>query len=593
MIKDAKPYTLTDILSKKENDDCLYIIPPYQRAYAWTKTEWEELFNDLLNNDKGYFLGSLICIGKPNEYKVIDGQQRLTTLSILLLSIYENIEVLKKEFAGDMSDDNLADYLWLKKAIFNNGVYRFTPSIQNDNKKDWIYLVDSVLTKNISSDKPSNFGNRRISRSYEFFKSLICNQITKYDNEVASDNERKQAFFNLFQFLEKIKSSMLIKIETDDEQSAFLLFESLNNRGVPLSAIDLIKNKLLSVLPNDIDKNNEKWQILVKNIGDVPNLQERFLRHFYQAYFHSLPNKQDRLLDISKGNLIKYYAKQIEADALFIFNELIAKSQIHGLLINPENIEKENIFFYKYSSKLMDLKYLGISSSYMLLTYLFDKYKDEDFSDLLSYLEFWFICRHVTNNPATGALDKIFVRLTHQQKDGYNFALIKKALDEYLDRDLIKKSLSDLSFYEDNSKLARILLMRLENIQRTQQTATDFWKLTEKGKLVWSIEHIYPQKPKSELDWGSGEDIKLLKEKLHSLGNLTLTCYNSSYSNKKYADKCQVQDGEKLVGLINGDVKINQTLPEPSSAENTWTADKIDERTEWLINNFVSFLDKD
>lgn len=590
MIKDAKPYTLTDILSKKDNDDCLYIIPPYQRAYAWTKTEWEELFNDLLNNEKGYFLGSLICIGKPSEYKVIDGQQRLTTLSILLLSIYENIEILKKEFAGDMSDDNLSDYLWLKKAIFNNGIYRFTPSIQNDNKKDWIYLVDSILVKNLSSDKPSNFGNRRISRSYEFFKRLICNQITRYNDENTEEYERRQDFFNLFQFLEKIKSSMLIKIETDDEQSAFLLFESLNNRGVPLSAIDLIKNKLLSVLPNDIDNNNEKWQVLVKNIGDLPNLQERFLRHFYQAYFYYLPNKQDRLLDISKGNLIKYYAKQIETDAQFIFNELINKSKIHGLLINPENIEKEDVDFYKYSAKLMDLKYLGISSSYMLLTYLFDKYKDEDFSELLSYLEFWFICRHATNNPATGALDKIFVKLTHQQKDKYDFHLIRKTLDEYLDKDLIKKSLSDLGFYDDSSKLARILLMRLENIQRTEQTATDFWKLTEKGKLVWSIEHIYPQKPKNENDWGDNEQIKQLKERLHSLGNLTLTCYNSSYSNKKYMAKCEIIDDGKEVGLINGDIKINQTLPKPSNTENTWSASEIDKRTEWLIDKFLGYI---
>lgn len=585
MIKDANRKTIREILSKDGNDECLYQIPPYQRAYTWGKSEWEDLFNDLYMNEKGYFLGSLICINQgQGKNEVIDGQQRLTTLSILLISLYSKIQSLKNHC--DISREQNKNLVWLEDAIFIDDLQslRLKPSIQNNNLHDWQHLVGKEFDIQLTTDV-KKFRTRKISRAYDFFINLL------EQNIITSDQQ--QSINRLFDFISKINSTNLIKIETDDEQSAFLLFESLNNRGVPLSAIDLIKNKLLSVLPNDIDKNNEEWQVLVKNIGDVPNLQERFLRHFYQIYFHSLPNKKDKHLDISKGNLIKYYAKQIETDAQFIFNELIAKSKIHGLLINPENIEKEDVYFYKYSAKLMDLKYLGISSSYMLLTYLFDKYKDEDFSELLSYLEFWFICRHATNNPATGALDKIFVKLTHQQQDKYDFHLIRKTLDEYLDKDLIKKSLSDLGFYDDSSKLARILLMRLENIQRTQQTATDFWKLTEKGKLVWSIEHIYPQKPKSELDWGSGEDIKLLKEKLHSLGNLTLTCYNSSYSNKKYADKCQVQDGEKLVGLINGDVKINQTLPEPSSAENTWTADKIDERTEWLINNFVSFLDKD
>lgn len=136
MIKNASPYTLTDILSKKDNDECLYVIPPYQRAYAWGKSEWEELFNDLLINDKGYFLGSLICIGNPNEYKVIDGQQRLTTLSVLLLSVYQQIEKLKKDFSANMSDENMADYLWLKRAIITNHDCRLTLSIQNENKDD-------------------------------------------------------------------------------------------------------------------------------------------------------------------------------------------------------------------------------------------------------------------------------------------------------------------------------------------------------------------------------------------------------------------------------------------------------------------------
>lgn len=603
MIKDAKPYTLTDILSKKDNDDCLYIIPPYQRAYAWTKTEWEELFNDLLNNEKGYFLGSLICIGKPSEYKVIDGQQRLTTLSILLLSIYENIEILKKEFAGDMSDDNLSDYLWLKKAIFNSNTYRLTPSIQNDNKKDWIYLVDSILVNNLSSDKPSNFGNRRISKSYEFFKNLIRSQIMKFDDETTGDIDKKQAFINLFKFLEKIKSSMLIKIETDDEQSAFLLFESLNNRGVPLSPIDLIKNKILEKMlekdNSNIENDNKKWQKILLNIGEQPNLQERFLRHFYMSYSDILPvpskDKDDKIIipKITKSNLINLYSKQINENVDFIFLNLVNKSKCYGLLINPENINNEKSIDEKYKDKLINLKHLGISSAYMLLSFVFDKYQDRDFTDLLDYLEFWFICRHATNEPATNQLDKIFTDLVQSQKQKYSFEVILSELNKYLDKEKICLALKDTNMY-DNSNLVRAIFIRLESNLRNEQTAVDYWKKrSNSNQPFWSIEHIYPQKPKNENDWGNTEQIKQLKERLHSLGNLTLTCYNSSYSNKKYTEKCSVIDENgKEVGLINGDIKINQKLPKPSDTENTWTPKKIDERTDWLIKKFVSFMDK-
>lgn len=600
MIKDAKPYTLTDILSKKDNDDCLYIIPPYQRAYAWTKTEWEELFNDLLNNEKGYFLGSLICIGKPSEYKVIDGQQRLTTLSILLLSIYYYIEDLTKEFSiQEMGEDNLMNYLWLKKAIFNSNTYRLTPSIQNDNKKDWIYLVDSILVNNLSSDKPSNFGNRRISKSYEFFKNLIRSQIMKFDDETTGDIDKKQAFINLFKFLEKIKSSMLIKIETDDEQSAFLLFESLNNRGVPLSAIDLIKNKMLEKIGGNIETHNNNWQKIIKNIGDKPNLHERFLRHFYMTYADILPippqekDKDGSLVipKISKSELIDLYGKQIDKDVNSIFNQLIEKSQIYGLIINPENINQETNIDKKYQDKLTNLSYLGVSSAYMLLSFVFDKYQDENFDDLLDYLEFWFICRHATNTPSTSQLDKIFINLVQSQKKTYNIQLIKSELNKYLNKDIIETSLKDGQIYE-NGSFVRSILIRLEQGLRTKQTATDFWQRNKANKFIWTIEHIYPQNPKDENDWGNSEQCKQLKERLHSLGNLTLTCYNSSYSNKKYMEKCEIIDDGKEVGLINGDIKINQELPKPSDTKNTWTADKIDKRTKWLIKEFVGFMGK-
>lgn len=624
MIKSSNLKKIHDILSI--NDECFYQIPPYQRAYTWGKTEWEDLFNDLYVNTEGYFLGSLICVNQGQEkYEVIDGQQRLTTLSILLLSLYSYIEDLRQKVGFDfMADENENEnklYIWLKKAIRINikeNKLKLVLSIQNENNKDWEYLVKEVC--NVKGEKkPSNYGNRRIYKAYSCFKILINTNLIihpKDENQQLTLEEQKQSFGNLFNFLKKVYSANLIKIETDNEQSAFLLFESLNNRGIPLSAIDLIKNKILEKIggnSNDVENNNKKWQIILNSIGEKPNLQERFLRHFYMTYIDILPNQNLNkengeivIPKVTKSNLIDLYNQQINSkkNAILVLEKLIEKSDVYGLLINPENLNNQIEVDKKYYDKLINLKHLGVSSSYMLLSFLFDKYKDQDFSELLDYLEFWFICRHATNEPATNKLDTIFVDLVKLQKGSYDFKEIKLELNKYLDKHKIETALKNPNLYEDMSAVVRNFLIRLEQSSRSKQTKTDFWKLTEPkntkqtkkstegGKLVWSIEHIYPQKPKNENDWGDNEQNKQLKERLHSLGNLTLTCYNSSYSNKKYAEKCSVVVDDKAVGLRNGDMKINQELPEPSNTENTWTFNKIDERTKWLIEEFMSFMDK-
>lgn len=457
-------------------------------------------------------------------------------------------------------------------------------------------MAKFTLDNKAQIDKPSNFGNRRISKAYEYFNVLINNQIIKLDDENCTKEAKKQTFRVLFEFLEKVKSAMLIRIETDNEQSAFLLFESLNNRGLPLSPIDLIKNKILEKMNGDIEKNNENWQKILKNIGEKANLQERFLRHFYMTYADILPeppkDKEGNLTipKVTKSNLIDFYNKQIDKDVQFVFDNLIKKSEIYGLLTNPNQITDDTNVAKKYQEKLINLHYLGISQAYMLLAFVFEKHKEQDFTDLLEFLEFWFICRHATNEPPTHQLDKIFAELTHTQKQDYDFELIKSTLFGCLDKDRIKKSLSNADIY-DYPNLVRNILIRLEQNLRNKQTAVDFWKKTNK-QPVWTIEHIYPQNPHDEKDWGDDEQNARLKQKLHSLGNLTLTCYNGSYSNKKYAEKCQVTDDGKPVGLINGDIKINQTLPTPSDNTNDWTAKEIDERTEWLIEQFLDFFYK-
>ena len=151
MIQTAAQTTVKALLSENNGAKYHYVIPPYQREYAWTKNQWDNLFDDLTDNDKGYFLGSIICIlgnkkGDSIEATVIDGQQRLTTLNLLLLALYEKIKPLNTHPKVIENDGYQEARLAFKKYFLNHSddkLPRLTPSIQNNNQADYTYLVQN------------------------------------------------------------------------------------------------------------------------------------------------------------------------------------------------------------------------------------------------------------------------------------------------------------------------------------------------------------------------------------------------------------------------------------------------------------------
>lgn len=258
MIKDVDKYTVKTIFNKaKNNKEQTYIIPPYQRAYAWGKNQWAEFFDDINNSDGEYFLGSIICINEDEQDKsnevsinlVIDGQQRLTTISILLLAIYDKInrlleseEILKKTKEVAVLQEEIQGRFFFDKKISLFDVKpekkpRLTLSLQNNNSADYIELISEVTNENKLNSPPKNHGNRRIKQAYNhFFKQL---------DELCDEENVKYNLNNVFKFYTKLSMAFIVKITVDDASSAFILFESLNNRGMELTPIDLIKTKVI------------------------------------------------------------------------------------------------------------------------------------------------------------------------------------------------------------------------------------------------------------------------------------------------------------------------------------------------------------
>lgn len=589
MIKSAYQKNVCEVLGKDNNKENLYKIPDYQREYSWSVENWDSLYDDLKDNEEGYFLGSIICIvdEKKDYLELIDGQQRLTSISLLLLALYTKIsEVFKssEDARALLADDielnsawmNLHFMLYLKK----KNQARLSLSMQNENDEDYNYLIQSNFNKDIRLQAQSYFGNRRLARAYSYF----CQRLSEFDDDNKVKNTKK-----LFCFLDKIFSAMLVKIDVDDISSAFILFESLNNRGMPLTPIDLIKSSIIGRIGGNPHESNKRWQAVVNNVADYSD-QERFLRHYYHAYKHLDVIGIKKYQKPTKSNIIKIYNELINRNVQFIFNELITKSDVYRRIISPELITQEDVFF-KYKDKLIDLKRIGAAPANALILYLFVEYPTQNHSQLLEYIEAWFIRRHLTNYPSTNRLDQIFIDIIEasaKQKQFFADEVIKSlnalitntSNEEFIDK------LASMNLYEDYRQTLRCLLIKLEKMQRTKEGNVDFDELDKNKKPVWTIEHVYPQKPANKNDWRFSE---MDKEKyLHSLGNLTLTCYNNSLGNKNFSEKCvNIKDSSgKDIGLQSGIVKINDSL----IGKREWLPEDVKERGKGLAIRFAKLF---
>lgn len=558
--------------------DVYYTIPEYQREYSWKLKNWENLFSDIEDSDKDYFLGTLICIIDDDgaKMRVVDGQQRITTLSIFRLAVFNKLRENKLKFAEN--EDYYGNFLNLKTSLHKEDKNKL--QLQSNNKEEYESLIKRVI-----HDKDEKIDNRRrIFKAYSFFEEKLS----------------EHSIDQLFELLDKINDALVVRIEVRTDQDAFILFESINNRGMPLSPIDLIKNKMFSQLAKDkigdIGDHNIQWQKIIDGIEDF-NDQVRFLRHYYHAFQHQENIKIKRYKKATKTNLIEIYSDLIEKDVEFIFKDIYEKSKIYNIFTSPDNIE-DNQKYSNYMEQLKDLQRLGISPAYALLLYLFSEFKESDLTSLLLFLENWFVRRQLTNFPDTNKLDQIFLDLIGEiDKDGsYSFQFIKDYLSReeyYKGDDEIKKTLVNSNLYDDNFETIRYLLIQLE-IDKREKTDTkevskdNFWKV-EKKKSVWTIEHIMPQTPKKDSDWFTLVPEEETREKyIHKLGNLTLTRYNQTLSNKSFSDKTVATKNDKNIGLKSGNILINQFIQK--KPDNTWTTDDIEHRGVELADEILELL---
>ena len=593
MINSANDYSISALFGIEGN--IVYDIPIYQREYSWRKKDWENLFEDICENKKGYFLGSIICINRMKDslevqkLELVDGQQRMVTISLLFAAAYS---LLKEEECLDDDEKTELNNLKRRLILHRSKQQILTPQMQNHNLDDYKAVLCEAGITNDGCEAPPYAGNRQIFRAYRHFQNCIKGKVS----------EQKSKVKEIIDFLEKVTSACLVKIEVKSYADAYTLFSSLNNRGMPLTAVDIIKNKLLGILHEKYEDNQkienyyDKWNRMLDYVGDDYVVQERFFRQYYNAFKSELQFSQTPM--VTRSNLIEVYEKLITSDPDDFLNKIFEASRLYSqiLLNNPSGISGE------VKKQLEDLKHIQGAPSYLLLLYLFahkDKLQldDNGLRSTAKLLVRFFVRRNLTDTPPTRDLTRLFMDIVGKINER---GFVNEGVKEIIKTELMSVSASNAEFkkelegpiYDENRGVARFILCALAEEGMTKETRRDLWEM-KGNNYFWTIEHIFPQGrniPKPWVDMvarGNKEKAKEIQQThTHKLGNLTLSGFNTSLGNKIFEEKRDRKNkAGNYIGYKNG-LSLNESLARAES----WSVEQIDERTEQLVQQAIELF---
>ncbi|MFS0515043.1 DUF262 domain-containing protein [Nostoc sp. UIC 10607] len=548
-------------------------IPLFQRPYSWKKENWETLWEDLMSlyndDEKGfYFLGPIVTqaeLGTADgisRYIVIDGQQRFTTLSILLAALRNYLKKSDKQIA-----EQIHEFFLINKYQKNDDFYKVLPT--QDDCDAYKSIIDNKTPKTRSKESQSG----AIYEAYKFFDGKLKKPFA--DEDILLDFAK---FKNII--LERL---VLVNITSDNNDNPYLIFESLNNKGEELTQADLVRNYIFMKLPSEErdEVYNSEWLPLQESFK-LNMKQKEYADELTKAFWFYLRKDGEAINEKAVYKSIKQRfdesAKRFEKPELGIKAELhnLIKFTNYYLRLNFDDEEQEP----KLRHWFQRLKKLDFTTCHIFLLNIYYEYEAQhlsiqDFEKILQYLESYFVRRWIVGIP-TRALGITFNNLYKQVKEtnpedlvnGLRQVLISFDKSQvFPDDNLFCQHITNEPLYNPKSSTAneRVKFL-LESIERSlSKERVDTQPM--------SLEHIMPQKSPLRKEWqemlGTNYS-KTQKELLHTLGNLTLTQYNSELSNKSFEEKLKI--------LRTSNVTLNQYFHKV----NVWNEEEIKSRAESL-----------
>lgn len=545
---------VTDFLKTR---DIKFVIPVYQRNYDWVKVHCQQLFKDIKEqgenpDDKSsHFIGSMVVVYADDivadikEYIIIDGQQRLVTITLIYLAIH-NFYIN----AGNQEEaDTIKDYYLINKR--DQG--KFKLKLTENNQK----LLEYLLENNVKS---SNVEFARLIENYDFFRG----EINEENIKIIENGLKKLSFVKI-----------LLKRGKDNPQR---IFESLNSTGLALTQADLIRNYILMGLDTTMQTEiyEKYWLPIENNAKDETknkNLTSDFIHDYLVFKTQEFINQRDVYLKFkNEFPLANKSNEQLVAQLC----EIKSLAQCYNKLINP--VREKNAKIRRHLEYISQLK---ITVAYNFLMKVYEDYakdiiNEKTFIAILELIQSFAIRRLILGLPSNRLIN-IFKNLYDSDKlnrannDKYLLtiqqALAKKSAENRFPKDKeIAEQLKIKNIYDTVFK--KYLLERLENHKNSREQVNIDKNIT--------VEHIFPQNSEMWKEDLSKEEIEEIKDKyLHTIGNLTLSGYNEKLSNKSFAEKRRVYRDSRFL--------LNREIAEYDK----WDKQAIQKRTEIMIERFL------
>ncbi|OPG25496.1 DUF262 and DUF1524 domain-containing protein [Helicobacter pylori] len=563
----ADAMKLLDFIGKSQEKQ--FVIPIYQRLYSWKKEQCEQLWDDwddiikIGGNDKmnGHFIGSILYVRDDNTPSspllIIDGQQRLTTITLLFIA-------LRNRSSDEVKRKKMESYLINSD---KDGDKKFRLILSESDKDTLLSLIDKDRRK---PSEPS----LKIMENFKLFEKWIRENTDKLET--------------IFKGLEKLMIVWIaLKKEKDDPQ---LIFESMNSKGIELTQTDLIRNYI--VMETEVGKQedfyNQYWRAMEENFKQSEkqskkqsekqskreDLFNKFVRHYLTIKIGKTPNEK-RVYEA-----FKHYQQKEGIEIEDLLKDLQKYCGYFCQIVFKKEADKD---LNKALGFLVDLE---MDVIYPLLLELYSDYRDgvlseQDFIPII-YLTESYICRRAVCGIPSNGLNKFFPSFTKKiDKKQY----LKSVEEHFGSLTGNQKFPNDFEFKDSfitkelygrnktKKKKTRYFLERLENFDTKEPVNTK----------ECTIEHIMPQTLTEEWQRDLGGNFQAIHDKyLHTIGNLTLTGYNEKYSNNSFQEKRDMEKGFKQSPL-----RLNQSLKDLESFGGKEIEKRANDLADWALKIWI------
>lgn len=547
--------TTNMILRQLLGNGLTYRVPLFQRDYSWTQDEWEDLWQDiqstLTGSEPAHYMGYLVLQTQDQKnFDIIDGQQRLTTLSLLALAVLKALgdfvnrniqpennrrraEQLRNSFIGYLDPVTLVPRTKLTLNRNNDAFYR-----------DRLVPLQKLPLRGLRSSE------HLLRKGFEWFGKQVADAYAaRKDGAV------------LAQFLSDVADHLFFTVITvTDELNAFKVFETLNARGVRLSPTDLLKNYLFSVVhregahETEIQALERRWNRMVDQLGSES----------FPAFLRAHWNSRERL--VRESELFKTL-RAATRDKGQVFEQVRRMEEdvpVYVALANPE----DRLWTESQRHYVRELRMFSVRQPWPLLLAAYRQFDEAGFTDVLRAASIVSFRYNVIGNLATNEQERVYNDLARRIAGGAltGPAEVVRALAPiYVDDDNFRSAFAEKTLRTTsarNKQVARYILFALEHRLSGKHYDAD--------NLGYSLEHILPENPTD--GWGSFTDAQL-DEAVYRLGNFTLmeSALNREIGNQSFREKKQHYRHSAF-----------QITREVAAQNEDWTLDRVAERQRWM-----------